>query len=284
MDVKCIECDGTGKYEKQVDCPVCQADDYECCGGNHCCDQCHQDDGDNYCERCDDTGWVYEAANCQFCRYGYTQVDLGVKQLAGRMVKGNKVIRTPFGPMPEALAAIIDDIDYNNIQEDEAFAVWCYRHWGGAKLTFERVFSRPDMGTWGRAARHYKFTIENNGEVWEEYYSQGGGHPVGPNHLKAGDLFGCLGTDISCFVNARDYDDFAADMGDGEAEFVEDESDDSGYYDEETGDWVEYEDYEPAEPVRTRTGELWLACQKTYEAIIRLFGQTAADELAQVRY
>lgn len=84
------------------------------------------------------------------------------------------------------------------------------------RVSFKRVPKRPDAKPGDHFASdpsraHFHFTLTApNGRRFSGYFTSSVGDPNPPS---LADLLECLASDASSYLNARDVDDFAAELG-----------------------------------------------------------------------
>ena len=69
--------------------------------------------------------------------------------------------------------------------------------------------SNPSMPEW-RDARHFLVTLKVGRRSMRLHFSQGSGHTAEPT---AADVLDCLASDASSVNSARDFEDWASDLG-----------------------------------------------------------------------
>lgn len=77
----------------------------------------------------------------------------------------------------------------------------------------EYVADNPNMAAddgWKRSATHWKCTIRRGNKQLTTYFSQGSAHTKEPT---LADILDCLASDAAGIDNARDFEDWCAELG-----------------------------------------------------------------------
>jgi len=71
---------------------------------------------------------------------------------------------------------------------------------------------KAEMERWGGGSRHWQVRLSADGDPYPEtiWFSQGSAHTQEPT---AAAVLDCLASDASAYENARDFGDFAAEIG-----------------------------------------------------------------------